>query len=552
LFCKSDPVLIEYKFIKNEYKKNIRQMYQSNIVLKKKDHMWLQYEKFNRQTLKLISFFNFKTVLCEIVNWYTKLFVLINLDNLGKVLRHCLTVGYNLATFYGEIFESRVELYYYGSFRKNINSLFEKIRLNSYVFQWIKFGSLVKKGFLLKQICPLNAFWIGNLKNSRKMYMIYVLKQIYLALTFKDKIFLESKKNKSVIEKFFFLRKLNLYNWKKKEFSIRSTIIQEKLSLKLFSTIFEKVRFYFKTMEFEMERIQKNFLYFYSYSLEFFFRIFLINRKIHKVYSFLDFKNKYKKINLIGGTTLKNLKFFHRNRLKSIKKNIFLFIYGLENNLNFNLLAIRKFSEMSNFSYISSQHFEYASNFSYFEKISIKYDEFLFKRIKIEKDRLNILEIILQLDKKKSKLINSAIKKINSSFGTIFKGMILIYNAEILLTKNKEKKWVGIKFRIFNNQIEKYPNELSGGQKSILALSFIFALLIFKTAPFYIFDEIDAALDFCHTKNLSNLIFQNFPFAQFIVISLKKQIVSNAQVIFEIKRVCGKSCVVRLEKLPYV
>ena len=156
---------------------------------------------------------------------------------------------------------------------------------------------------------------------------------------------------------------------------------------------------------------------------------------------------------------------------------------------------------MSNFSYISSQHFEYASNFSYFEKISIKYDEFLFKRIKIEKDRLNILEIILQLDKKKSKLINSAIKKINSSFGTIFKGMILIYNAEILLTKNKEKKWVGIKFRIFNNQIEKYPNELSGGQKSILALSFIFALLIFKTAPFYIFDEIDAALDFCHTKN---------------------------------------------------
>jgi structural maintenance of chromosome 2 len=37
--------------------------------------------------------------------------------------------------------------------------------------------------------------------------------------------------------------------------------------------------------------------------------------------------------------------------------------------------------------------------------------------------------------------------------------------------------------------------ELSGGQKSLLALSYVLALLLYKPAPFYILDEVDSALD---------------------------------------------------------
>lgn len=47
--------------------------------------------------------------------------------------------------------------------------------------------------------------------------------------------------------------------------------------------------------------------------------------------------------------------------------------------------------------------------------------------------------------------------------------------------------------------------ELSGGQRSLLALSFLLALLKYKPAPFYILDEIDAALDSSHTENIGTL-----------------------------------------------
>ena len=48
--------------------------------------------------------------------------------------------------------------------------------------------------------------------------------------------------------------------------------------------------------------------------------------------------------------------------------------------------------------------------------------------------------------------------------------------------------------------------ELSGGQRSLLALSFLLSLLRYKPAPFYILDEIDAALDTSHTENIGKNI----------------------------------------------
>jgi structural maintenance of chromosome 2 len=42
-------------------------------------------------------------------------------------------------------------------------------------------------------------------------------------------------------------------------------------------------------------------------------------------------------------------------------------------------------------------------------------------------------------------------------------------------------------------------SELSGGQRSLLALSLILALLKYHPAPLYILDEIDSALDLSHT-----------------------------------------------------
>eukprot|EP00873_Tetraselmis_striata_P016930 jgi/Tetstr1/437194/TSEL_002764.t1 len=87
--------------------------------------------------------------------------------------------------------------------------------------------------------------------------------------------------------------------------------------------------------------------------------------------------------------------------------------------------------------------------------------------------------------------------------------------------------------------------ELSGGQRSLLALSLVLSLLLFKPAPIYILDEVDSALDLSHTQNIGRMIKTHFPFAQFLVVSLKEGMFNNANVIFRTKFVDGVSAVTR-------
>ena len=84
-------------------------------------------------------------------------------------------------------------------------------------------------------------------------------------------------------------------------------------------------------------------------------------------------------------------------------------------------------------------------------------------------------------------------------------------------------------------------SELSGGQRSLLALSFMLSLLQFKPAPFYILDEIDAALDLSHTENIGQMIRKNFPQSQFVIISLKEGMFNNANQLFKCTFVEGCS-----------
>ena len=88
-------------------------------------------------------------------------------------------------------------------------------------------------------------------------------------------------------------------------------------------------------------------------------------------------------------------------------------------------------------------------------------------------------------------------------------------------------------------------SELSGGQRSLIALSLILSLLLFKPAPLYILDEIDAALDLSQTQNIGVMLQTHFKHSQFIVVSLKEGMFNNANILFKTKFVDGVSTVTR-------
>ena len=81
--------------------------------------------------------------------------------------------------------------------------------------------------------------------------------------------------------------------------------------------------------------------------------------------------------------------------------------------------------------------------------------------------------------------------------------------------------------------------------RSLVALSLILSLLLFKPAPLYILDEVDAALDLSHTQNIGQMLKNHFKHSQFIVVSLKDGMFNNANVLFKTRLVDGKSTVTR-------
>jgi len=72
-------------------------------------------------------------------------------------------------------------------------------------------------------------------------------------------------------------------------------------------------------------------------------------------------------------------------------------------------------------------------------------------------------------------------------------------------------------------------SSMSGGEKSLTALSFIFALQRYRPSPFYAFDEVDMFLDGANVERLAKMIERQAQHAQFIVVSLRRPMIESAE-----------------------
>ncbi|KAI3970129.1 hypothetical protein MKW92_029745 [Papaver armeniacum] len=179
------------------------------------------------------------------------------------------------------------------------------------------------------------------------------------------------------------------------------------------------------------------------------------------------------------------------------------------------------------------------------EKAEDEYNDLVAKKTIIENDKLKIKMVIEELDEKKKETLKVTWVKVTKDFGSIFS--TLLPGTMAKLEPPEGCNFLdGLEVRVaFGSVWKQSLSELSGGQRSLLALSLILALLLFKPAPLYILDEVDAALDLSHTQNIGKMIKSHFPHSQFIVVSLKEGMFNNANVLFRTKFVDGVSTVQR-------
>nr|XP_020452789.1 structural maintenance of chromosomes protein 2 [Monopterus albus] len=174
-----------------------------------------------------------------------------------------------------------------------------------------------------------------------------------------------------------------------------------------------------------------------------------------------------------------------------------------------------------------------------------RYNDLMKKKRIVENDKAKILQTIEELDQKKKDALNVAWQKVNKDFGSIFSTLLPGATAK-LAPPQDSGVLEGLEFKVALGNIWKENlTELSGGQRSLVALSLILAMLLFKPAPIYILDEVDAALDLSHTQNIGHMLRTHFRHSQFVVVSLKDGMFTNANILFKTKFVDGMSTVTR-------
>jgi chromosome segregation protein len=73
---------------------------------------------------------------------------------------------------------------------------------------------------------------------------------------------------------------------------------------------------------------------------------------------------------------------------------------------------------------------------------------------------------------------------------------------------------------------------LSGGEKSLVALAFMFAVFLARPCPFYILDEVEAALDDINIDRFLQLVRRYSDRAQFIVVTHQKRTMDAADTLY--------------------
>ncbi|PJF17989.1 Smc2 sister chromatid cohesion [Paramicrosporidium saccamoebae] len=170
----------------------------------------------------------------------------------------------------------------------------------------------------------------------------------------------------------------------------------------------------------------------------------------------------------------------------------------------------------------------------------------------VKNDRGKIEGTITKLNDYMLEALHKTWTKVNSDFGQIF-GELLPASSAKLDPLEGRPITDGLEIKVCLGGVWKQSlSELSGGQRSLVALSLILSLLQFKPAPMYILDEVDAALDLSHTENIGRLLKSRFRGSQFIVVSLKEGMFANANVLFRTRFRDGVSGVDRSTNIAQV
>lgn len=168
-----------------------------------------------------------------------------------------------------------------------------------------------------------------------------------------------------------------------------------------------------------------------------------------------------------------------------------------------------------------------------YEGVKAEYEKIQEKANVLVQEKQEILKIIDDIDKKKKKVFLTTLKEINLLFSRNFSQLSTKGTAMLEPTNQDDIFAGGIEMLIRVGKGKYFDtHSLSGGEKSLISLALIFAIQEYKPYCFYIFDEIDAALDKKNSELLANLLKRYMKNGQYIVITHNDSLITEAPTIY--------------------
>lgn len=170
-----------------------------------------------------------------------------------------------------------------------------------------------------------------------------------------------------------------------------------------------------------------------------------------------------------------------------------------------------------------------------YSTIEHEYSELVKKKDKLVREKEDVLMLMNEIETKKKSLFMKTFDVVNENFKTLFSALSNKGEASLVLEKPESPFDGGlfVKVRISGSRFLDIRS-LSGGEKTLTALSFIFAIQEHEPASFYILDEVDAALDKRNSERFAQLIKKYTGSAQYLVITHNDSIIAEADRLYGI------------------
>lgn len=192
-------------------------------------------------------------------------------------------------------------------------------------------------------------------------------------------------------------------------------------------------------------------------------------------------------------------------------------------------------------------------NLSSIEEYNIEFEKhnILLEQMQdLEKSSRSIRELISKIDDEMKTKFSYALTEIKNNFKYMCSEIFYGARGDIKLTNPDDILSSGLELSVkYKNKPEQTLLLLSGGEKSMLAVSFIMAIFMFKPSPFTFFDEIEAALDERNTKKIVELLRRFIEKSQFILITHNKETMKGADRLYGVSmnKEVGESKIVSVD-----